>query len=97
MHKHLKDKRWLTSHPRYRVDYTPTYTSWLKPLEICLIPIKTVIRRGTFRSVKGLILKIGQFVQQYNLKTHPLFWAETPDSILQNIKQHCRRITETRH
>ena len=28
-HKHPKVKAWLASHPRYRLHFTPTYSSWL--------------------------------------------------------------------
>jgi len=43
------------------------------------------IRRGTFKSVKELVSKIEQFVQQYNLKTQPFVWTATADSILEKL------------
>ncbi|HPD61508.1 MAG TPA: IS630 family transposase, partial [Thermodesulfobacteriota bacterium] len=56
-HKHPKVKRWLASHPRYKVHYTPTYASWLNQVEIWFNLItQRAIRRETFRSVKELIL-----------------------------------------
>jgi len=97
-HKHPRIKRWLAAHPRYQVHYTPTYASWLNQVEIWLNLItQRAIRRGRFRSVKELVSKIKQFVQQYNLKTQPFVWTATADSILEKIKRFCQRISETRH
>ena len=69
-HKHPKVKRWLAAHPRYQVHYTPTYASWLNQVEIWFNLItQKAIRRGTFKSVKQLIVKIEQFVTRYNRKS----------------------------
>lgn len=96
--KHPRIKRWLAVHPRYQVHYTPTYASWLNQVEIWFNLItQRAIRRGTFRSVKELVSKIEQFVQQYNLKTRPFAWTATADSILEKIKRLCQRISETQH
>lgn len=68
---------------RYHVHYTPTYSSWLNQVEIWFnIITQRAIRRGTFRSVKALIIKINQFVENYNSKTRPFVWTATADSIL---------------
>ena len=47
------------STPRFYVHFTPTYASWLDHVEIWFNRItQQAIRRGTFRSVKGLVEKI---------------------------------------
>jgi putative transposase len=95
-HKHPKIKRWLASHPRYQVHYTPTYASWLNQVEIWFnIITQRAIRRGTFKSVKSLITRIEQFVSQYNHNSHPFVWTATADSILEKVKRFCQRISET--
>jgi len=95
-HKHPKVKRWLASHPRYQIHYTPTYASWLNQVEIWFnIITQRAIRRGTFRSVKALIAKIEQFVNQYNRNHPPFVWTATADSILEKVKRLCQRISET--
>jgi putative transposase len=95
-HKHPTVKRWLTTHPRYQVHYTPTYASWLNQIEIWFNLItQKAIRRGTFKSVKELIFKIDQFVQNYNSNTRPFVWTATADSILEKIKRLCQCIFET--
>ncbi len=97
-HKHPRVQRWLAAHPRYHVHYTPTYASWLNQVEIWFNLItQRAIRRGTFRSVKDLITKIDNYVQQYNPKATPFVWTATADSILKKIERLCQRISETQH
>jgi len=97
-HKHPRIKRWLAAHSRYQVHYTPTYSSWLNQVEIWFnIITQRAIRRGTFRSVKALIAKIEQFVNQYNYTSHPFVWTATADSILGKIRRLCQCISETPH
>ncbi len=97
-HKHQKVKRWLAARPRYHLHFTPTYSSWLNQVEIWFnIITQRAIRRGTFRSVKALIAKIKQFVENYNSKTRPFAWTATADSILEKIRRLCEGISGTRH
>jgi putative transposase len=97
-HKHPKDKRWLATHPRFQVRYTPAYSSWLNQVEIWFhIITQRTIRRGTFKSVKGLSAKIEQFVSQYNHASRPFVWTATADSILEKIRRLYQRISETGH
>jgi len=93
-HKHPQVKRWLASHPRYHVHYTPTSASWLNQVEILFNVItQRAIRRGTFKSVKELIAKINQFVDQYSANTKPFVWTATADSIPEKIKRLCQYIS----
>lgn len=97
-HKHSTVKRWLAIRPRYHVHYTPTYASWLNQVEIWFhIITQKAIRRGTFRSVKDLIRKINEFVQDHNKDTRPFVWTATADSILEKVKRLCQLISETQH
>jgi putative transposase len=78
--------------------YTPTYSSWLNQVERWFgLITQRAIRRGSFRSVKELVHKIDDFVQQYNRKQRPFIWTATADSILQKIARLCSRISGTRH
>jgi transposase len=97
-HKHPRIKRWLATHPRYHIHFTPTYASWLNQVEIWFnIISQKAIRRGTFRSVKDLVAKIDHFVQHSNANAQPFVWTATADSILQKIKRLCQYICETQH
>ena len=97
-HKHPAVKRWLAARPRYHVHFTPTYASWLNQVEIWFNLItQRAIRRGTFKSVKELVSRIEQFVQQYNSHCRPFAWTATAESILEKVKRLCQYISETRH
>lgn len=97
-HKHAKVRRWFASRPRYHLHYTPTYASWLNQVEIWFnIITQRAIRRGTFRSVKDLVMKIDTFVQSYNATSKPFCWTATSDSILQKIERLCQCIAGTQH
>ena len=97
-HKHAKVKAWFAQHSRFHPYFVPTYASWLNQVErwFALITQKA-IRRGSFRSVKELVVKIDQFVVAYNKKAKPFVWVATADSILAKIKRLCGRISETAH
>jgi transposase len=97
-HKHIKVKNWLAARPHYHVHYTPTYSSWLNQVEIWFnIITQKAIRRGTFRNVKDLIIKIQLFVDQYNKNSKPFMWSATADSILAKLKRLCQGIAGTEH
>ena len=97
-HKHAKVKAWLAQRPRYHIHYTPTYASWLNQVErwFGLITQKA-IRRGAFSSVKQLISKIKQFVDNYNANTRPFVWTATAESILNKVERLCTVISGTAH
>ena len=97
-HKHPTVKRWLATHNRWHVHYTPTYASWLNQVEIWFnIVTQRAIRRGTFSSVKELTAKIEQYIDRYNKHPKPFVWTATADSILAKIERLCQRISETQH
>jgi len=97
-HKHPRVQRWLATHPRFQVHYTPTYASWLNQIEIWFnIITQKAIRRGTFRSVQDLVAKIDNFVRGYNAQARPFTWVATADSILQKVQRLCEHISRTQH
>ena len=55
------------------------------------------IRRGTFRSVKELVTKIDQFVENDNQNARPFVWTATADSIFAKVQRLCERISGTGH
>jgi putative transposase len=97
-HKHATVRRWLASRPRWHVHYTPTYGSWLNQVEIWFNVItQRAIRRGSFRSVRQLVARIGRFVEHYNARSTPFSWTATADSILQKLRRLCEVISGTQH
>ena len=88
----------LTARPRYHVHDTPTYSSWLNPVEIWFNLItQQAIRRGSFRSVRQLTQRIDDFVKRYNPHCAPFVWTATAGSILAKIERLCTRISGTAH
>jgi transposase len=66
----------LARHPKVRIHYTPTYSSWLNQLEIWFSKIqRDLIARGIFTSVKDLDRKIMRYIRSYNRKAHPIKWS----------------------
>jgi transposase len=54
-HKTPAIQRWLVAHPRFRLHFTPTYSSWLNLVERWFAELTTKwLRRGTHRSVAEL-------------------------------------------
>src|SRR6202171_1903517 len=97
-HKHPRVKRWLAARSRFHVHFTPTYASWLNQVEIWFNRItQRGIRRGTFRSVKELVTKIDQFVENDNHNARPFAWTATADSIFAKVQRLCERISGTVH
>jgi putative transposase len=97
-HKHPRVKRWLAARPRFHVHFTPTYASWLNQVEIWFNRItQQAIRRGTFRSVKELVEKIDQYVQNSTNHAQPFVWTATADSIFAKVQRLCERISGTGH
>lgn len=66
----------LARHPRVRIHYTPTYSSWLNQVEIWFSKIqRDLIARGIFTSVKDLDRKIMRYIRSYNRKAIPIKWS----------------------
>src|ERR1700746_4021115 len=66
----------LARHPKVRIHYTPTYSSWLNQVEIWFSKIqRDLIARGIFSSVKDLDRKIMRYIRSYNLKAIPIKWS----------------------
>lgn len=97
-HKHARVKLWLARRPRWHIHFIPTYSSWLNQVErfFGLITEKA-IRRGSFGSVKELVVKIDHFVTQYNKHCKPFVWTATADSILGKLERLTSRISGTGH
>ena len=72
-HKTKAVSNFLARHPNVRIHYTPTYSSWLNPIEIWFTKIqRDIIARGIFSSVKDLDRKIMRYIRSYNLTATPI-------------------------
>ena len=97
-HKHPNVKTWLEANPRIHVHFTPTSGSWLNLVEIWFgIIERQAIHRGSFPSVRDLMIKIRAFITGWNARKHPFIWTKTPEQILTKINRKRKRISATRH
>jgi DDE superfamily endonuclease len=78
--KHPKVKAWLAANPRIHIHFTPSSRSWLNLVEIWFgIIERQAIHRGTFASVRELMIKIRAFINGWNDRCQPsLYYGLTP-------------------
>ena len=75
-HKTDRVELFLQEHPRVKMHFTPTYSSWLNQVECWFSKIeRDVIARGVFTSVKDLAKKIMRYIRHYNRQAKPIKWT----------------------
>ena len=75
-HKTERVQIFLQEHPRVKMHFTPTYSSWLNQVELWFSKIeRDVIARGVFTSVKDLARKLMRYIRQYNRQAKPVKWT----------------------
>jgi transposase len=97
-HKTPAIQRWLLAHPRVRLHFTPTYSSWLNLVERWFAELTAKwLRRGSHRSVRELEQSIRHWVATWNDAPRPFVWTRTADEILDTIAAYCQRINDSAH
>jgi transposase len=87
-HKHPKVRAWLDKHPRFKMHFTPTSSSWLNMVERFFADLTgDVIRRGSFTSVNQLVRDINVYLAQRNASPKPYVWKAKGADILAKIKR----------
>jgi transposase len=87
-------KDWLSRHPRFKVHYIPTSSSWLNLIERWFGELTSKrIRRDSFLSVDDLIAAINEFLAAWNEKPGPFVWTATVESIVSKLAS-CRQTLE---
>ena len=82
-HKTPEVKAWLTSHPRFKLHFTPTSASWLNLAGGFFAEITSRrIRRGSCTSVDDLETTIYDYLAQHNAKPKPFTSTKTAEDIL---------------
>jgi transposase len=95
-HKHPNVNAWLAANPRVHVHFTPTSGSWLNLVEVWFSIIeRQAIHRGSFPSVRDLMIKIRAFINGWNDRCHPFIWTKPADQVLEKIKR--KKNSLTRH
>jgi transposase len=97
-HKTPAIQRWLVAHPRFQLQFTPTYSSWLNLVERWFAELTSKWRkRGTHRSVAELEQAIQSWIDTWNQNPRPFVWTKTADQILDTIASYCQRINASGH
>ena len=97
-HKTPASQRWLVAHPRFQLHFTPTYSSWLNPVERWFAELTTKwIKRGSHRSVRDLVASIRTWIANRNDDPQPFVWHKTADQILDSLAAYCQRINDSGH
>lgn len=87
-HKHPKVRAWLENHPRFKMHFTPTSSSWLNMVERFFADLTSdVIRAGSFTSVNELVRDIKAYLAQRNADPKPYVWRAEGADILAKIKR----------
>jgi hypothetical protein len=87
-------QRWLARHPRFKVHFIPTSSSWLNLVERWFGDLTgKAVRRGSFASVPDLIAAIEAFITAWNHDPRPFVWQAKAEDILAKIER-CRRRLE---
>jgi transposase len=97
-HKTPLIKRWLAAHPRFKLHFTPTSSSWLNLVERWFAELTTKkLKRSAHRSVRALNADIRAWIETWNEDPQPFVWTKTADQILESIARYCTRINVTAH
>ena len=85
-HKHPKVQRWLNTHKRFHVHFTPTSASWLNMIERFFRDLTDKrIRRGVFHDLEQLIMAIGDYIDRHNESPKPFIWTAKATDILEKV------------
>ena len=96
--------------PRFQLRFTPTYSSWINPVERWFAepwinpverwfaePERRCLERGVFCSLEELAAALQEWIKLWNEASRPFTWTKTADQILESIARYCTRINDSRH
>jgi transposase len=85
-HKHARVQRWLETHKRFHVRFTPTSASWLNMVERFFRDLThNRLRRGIFQDLEQLIMAIGNYIDVHNQNPKPFIWTAKANDILEKV------------
>jgi transposase len=94
-HKTDHVERWLKRHPRFKIHFIPTSSSWMNLVERWFAEITgKAVRRGSFGSVPDLIEAIESFIRAWNSDPKPFVWHARAEDILEKLERARRRLEE---
>src|SRR5438445_4201156 len=85
-HKTPVIQAWLARHPRFRLHFTPTGSSWINQVERWFGYLTDqMIRRGVHKSVQALEADIRAWIENWNANPRPFAWTKTAEEILDSL------------
>lgn len=85
-HKTAEVKQFVAEHPRFKMHFTPTSSSWLNLVERWFAEITNKrIRRGDWNSVNDLTKAIYAYMREWNKNPKPFRWTKKAKDISQKI------------
>ena len=97
-HKTPTIARRLVRHPRFKLHFTPTHSSWTNLVERWFSELTTKwLRRGTHTSVKDLKDSINAWIDNWNQDPKPFTWRKTADETLDNLASYIQPIPHSGH
>jgi transposase len=97
-HKTPQIKRWLLAHPRFKLHFPPTSSSWLNLVERWFAELTNKkLKRSAHTSVTALNKDIRAWIGTWNENPQPFVWTKTADQILDSITRYRERINLTAH
>jgi len=83
-------RRWLRSHRRFHMHFTPTYSSWLNLVERWFAKLtEEALRRASHASTHELREAIERYIDATNDEPKPFIWTKTADEILASVARFC--------
>lgn len=96
-HKTPAVKRWLKTHTRFHLHFTPTSASWLNMVERFFGEItRKRIRRGVFKSVAELESAIMLYLENHNAAPKPFVWTKSAGEIIEKVIR-AKQVLESQH
>jgi len=97
-HKTPAITKWLETHPRFYLHFTPTSSSWLNQVERCFgLRTDKQLRRGAHKSLHALEKDIRSWVTTWNQNPRPFTWTKTADEIFERLNSYLQRIPGAGH
>jgi len=88
-HKSSTIHRWLLKHPRFRLHFIPTHSSWLNLAERWFALLtERQIKRAAHTYVRQLEAAIAQFMSVSNAAPKPFVWTKTANEILDKVARY---------
>jgi transposase len=96
-HTHPEVKAWLAKHPRFKLHFIPTGSSWLNLIERWFAELANkAIRRGSFSGVGDLVVAIHEFLEASNRDPTVYVWTASAEAIMEKVAR-CKAILQTDH